>query len=166
MYVVLGHPGAAPVSGADVLRFWGLLPEEVRGLVRFVAYGAVAGGEAAGQTLARWLGVPVGVVAGVPVGGAGAGAGVRVRTVREDGSLGWEPFAAEVLYCPAGPGEVAPEPTVLGWRPPVAGLAVARAGGVRVRAGHRGGGGAERGVAACGGAAPGPAAARAAACGR
>ena len=129
VYVVLGHPGAVPVAAADVARFWGLLPEGVRGLVRFVPYGPVGdGGEAAGQVLAGWLGVPVAVVAGMPLGGAAAGAGVRVRSVRADGSLGWEPFAAEVLYCPAGPGGVVPEPSVLGCRPPVIGLAVAVAG--------------------------------------
>ena len=129
VYVVLGHPGAAPVAAADVARFWGLLPEGVRGLVRFVPYGPVGdGGEAAGQVLAGWLGVPVAVVAGMPLGGAAAGAGVRVRSVRADGSLGWEPFAAEVRYSPAGPGGVVPEPAVLGCRPPVIGLAVAVAG--------------------------------------
>ena len=128
VYVVLGHPGAVPVAAADVAAFWGLLPEGVRGLVRFVPYGPVAGSGAVGQVLAGWLGLPVAVVAGLPVGGAGAGAGVGVRTVRGDGALGWEPFVAEVLYCPAGADGVVPEPAVLAWRSPVAGLAEAGPG--------------------------------------
>jgi F5/8 type C domain/Carbohydrate binding module (family 6)/Abnormal spindle-like microcephaly-assoc'd, ASPM-SPD-2-Hydin len=128
VYVVLGHPGAIPVAAADVVTFWGLLPEGVRGLVRFVPYGPVAGEGAAGQVLAGWLGVPVGVVAGVPLGGLVPGAGARVRAVRADGSTGWEPFAREVLYCPAGPDARVPEPRVLACRPPVAGLAEAGPG--------------------------------------
>ena len=125
VYVVLGYPGAPPVPADDVERFWRLLAPATRAAVTFVAYGpvAVGGGQPVGQALADRFGEPVMACTGMPLSRQAAGGRVRVRALGADGSAGWEPFASELGYYPAGRGGDGPLPVVLRHRAPVSGLA-------------------------------------------
>lgn len=119
MTVLLGCPGTAPLSLDDVVRFWRDLDEESRARVRFVQYGDVRmpAGEAFGQALADLLDTGVICYTGVPVGSPRR---YEIRTVREDGTLGWAPFALELGYVPrAHPNSKARRPAVLSHRAPL-----------------------------------------------
>jgi hypothetical protein len=120
MTVLLGCPGTAPLSLDDVVRFWRELDDETRARARFVRYGDVRlpEGEAFGQALADLLGTGVICYTGVPVGAPGK---FEIRTVRDDGVLGWPPFTLELAYAPrAHPNSKARRPTVVSHRAPLA----------------------------------------------
>jgi hypothetical protein len=128
--VVLGSPGAPALPLADVARFWDSVLPSARALVRFVPYGPVGlpEGGVLGQGLADALNQPVVLYAGLPVQSRRDDA-PDVHVVREDGSLGWRPFARELAYVPATAthGRVAP-PALFGCRAPVDGVAEISAG--------------------------------------
>ncbi|WP_213453730.1 hypothetical protein [Rhizomonospora bruguierae] len=120
MTVLLGCPGTAPLSLDDVVRFWRDLDEESRARTRFVRYGDVRmpAGEAFGQALADLLGTTIVCYTGVPLGSPHK---YEIRTARQDGTLGWAPFALELSYAPrAHPNSKARRPTVLSHRAPLA----------------------------------------------
>jgi hypothetical protein len=117
--VVLGCPGTDPLSLDDVIRFWRRLDPETRAKVRFVEYGAirVPEGEPAGQAVADQLNSNVVFYTGVPIG---VPSDFTLRTVQEDGTLGWPPFARELGYVPrAHPQSRARRPLVLSYRAPL-----------------------------------------------
>ena len=121
MTVLLGCPGTPPLSLDDVVRFWRGLDADARKLVRFVKYGEVRlpEGETLGQALADLLATDVTCYTGVPVGSP---ANFELRSVRVDGSLGWAPFALELLYTPrAHPNSRPRRPVVAGHRAPLSG---------------------------------------------
>lgn len=122
--VVLGVPGAAPLPLEAVSAFWENLAPSIRPRVRFVPYGPVAVAEGAlGQALANLLAHQVVLYNGFPAVGR-AGGTLEVHTLREDGPLGWRPFASELGYSPvAGAVGVPCPPLPLGCRAPVPGLA-------------------------------------------
>ncbi|MDY7085801.1 MAG: hypothetical protein SYR96_11910, partial [Actinomycetota bacterium] len=119
MTVLLGCPGTPALSLDDVVRFWRDLDEDSRGRARFVQYGDIRlpEGEAFGQALADLLATPVICYTGVPIGSP---AKFEVRTVREDGVLGWPPFALELSYQPrAHPNSKGRRPVILSHRGPL-----------------------------------------------
>ncbi|MCM4078044.1 hypothetical protein [Paractinoplanes hotanensis] len=119
MTVLLGCPGTPALSLDDVVRFWRDLDEESRARARFVQYGDVRlpEGEAFGQALADLLGTQVVCYTGVPIGSP---AKFEVRTVREDGVLGWPPFALELKYQPrAHPNSKGRRPSIVSHRGPL-----------------------------------------------
>lgn len=121
MTVLLGCPGTPPLSLDDVVRFWRGLDTDSRTRTRFVQYGDIRlpEGEAFGQALADLLGVGVVCYTGVPVGSPDK---FEIRTVRDDGVLGWPPFALELGYAPrAHSNSKARRPVVLSHREPLAG---------------------------------------------
>ncbi|GID28804.1 hypothetical protein Abr02nite_37870 [Paractinoplanes brasiliensis] len=119
MTVLLGCPGTPALSLDDVVRFWRDLDEDSRGRARFVQYGDIRlpEGEAFGQALADLLATPVICYTGVPIGSPGK---FEIRTVREDGVLGWPPFALELSYQPrAHPNSKGRRPVILNHRGPL-----------------------------------------------
>ncbi|MBU2668191.1 hypothetical protein KOI35_32235 [Actinoplanes bogorensis] len=119
MTVLLGCPGTPALSLDDVVRFWRELDEESRTRARFVQYGDIRlpEGEAFGQALADLLGTAVICYTGVPIGSP---AKFEIRTVREDGVLGWPPFALELSYQPrAHPNSKGRRPSILSHRGPL-----------------------------------------------
>ncbi|SDT56225.1 hypothetical protein [Actinoplanes derwentensis] len=120
MTVLLGCPGTPALSLDDVVRFWRGLDEENRQRVRFAQFGDVRmpEGEAFGQALADLLNTSVVCYTGMPIGSP---VKHEIRTVLPDGTLGWAPFALELVYTPrAHPNSRARRPTVLSHRPPLA----------------------------------------------
>ncbi|GLY00707.1 MULTISPECIES: hypothetical protein [Actinoplanes] len=119
MTVLLGCPGTPALSLDDVVRFWRGLDEENRQRVRFAQFGDVRmpEGEAFGQALADLLNTSVVCYTGMPIGSPQKN---EIRTVLPDGTLGWAPFALELVYVPrAHPNSRAKRPTVLSHRPPL-----------------------------------------------
>jgi hypothetical protein len=116
--VVLGCPGAQPITLDDVARFWEHLPVEVRGRARFVEYGPVtrAGAGPVGQALADLLGKQVVCYTGLPVGSSRF---PEVLTIRADGSWGWNSPARELAYTPRRGDEPAAAPALLSYRAPL-----------------------------------------------
>ncbi|MET0134642.1 MAG: hypothetical protein ABW215_13750 [Kibdelosporangium sp.] len=97
--VVLGCPGAPPLSLDDVIRFWHSLAEPVREQTRFVHYGPVRmpPGEPLGQVLADVFDEPVRCHPGLPTGSSEK---PDVHTVRANGEVGWRTFVGELGYLP------------------------------------------------------------------
>ena len=124
IYVPLGYPGSAPVALADIGRFWEQLPPAAQSLVRFVPYGPVAlpGGTSLGEALAGLLGAPARVCTGLPWSERTASGVIHTRSLHENGSPGWPPFATELTYSPKGT-DGACAGAVSDHRPPVPGLA-------------------------------------------
>ncbi|MCO8275498.1 hypothetical protein M1L60_33435 [Actinoplanes sp. TRM 88003] len=119
MPVLLGCPGAPPLSLDDVVRFWRDLDPDLQARARFVEYGRVRlpEGETLGQALADLFATPVVCYTGVP---SGTPRRWQVRAVRPDGTLGWSPFATELRYTPrAHENTRARRPEVLSHRPPL-----------------------------------------------
>ncbi|MFI1401038.1 hypothetical protein [Streptomyces sp. NPDC020681] len=122
--VVLGTPGAPPLPLEAVSVFWQSLAPSMRLRVRFIPYGPVdvSGDGALGQALADLLAHQVVLYSGLPAVGR-AGGTLEVHTLREDGPLGWRPFASELAYSPVTSADEGPYPPVpLGCRDPVPGL--------------------------------------------
>jgi hypothetical protein len=99
--VVLGCPGAPPLSLDDVIRCWCSLSGPAREQARFVQYGPVRlpEGEALGQVLADTLGETIRCCPGLPVGSP---ADPGVVTVRSDGGNGWPVSFRALEYTPTG----------------------------------------------------------------
>ncbi|MFD9698129.1 hypothetical protein [Lentzea sp. NPDC059081] len=118
--VVLGCPGALPISTYDITRFWSWLPAEMRAQLRLVKLGPVklSYDIPYGQVLADELQEQVTCYTGLPVGSR---VDPDVYTVRPDGTLGWRTFAEEMTYHPAQGGAVRP-PALLTYRDPVVGV--------------------------------------------
>ncbi|MHA6757440.1 type VII secretion protein EccB [Streptacidiphilus sp. PAMC 29251] len=126
MNVVLGSPGGPAVPLDDIVRVWDTVMHSVRSWVRFIHFGPVAlpeGGVSVGQELADAIGRQVVLYAGMPTiesGDGSVGSGrVRIMGLRGDGSPGWSPFAAELVYSPRGADGEAPPPSLAGLRHPV-----------------------------------------------
>ena len=122
MNVVLGSPGGPAVPLADVVRFWGTVLHSVRSWVRFVHYGPVSlpeGSVSLGQELADAFRQRVVLYAGMPTVEGGHGGPARVRGLHADGSPGWLPFAAELVYSPRRGDAQAPPPALVGLRVPL-----------------------------------------------
>ncbi|WP_406077944.1 hypothetical protein [Micromonospora sp. NBC_00858] len=119
MTVLLGCPGTEPLSLDDVVRFWRDLDPDSRARTRFVQYGDIRmpEDEPFGQALADLLETGIVCYTGVPVGSPHR---YEIRTVRQDGALGWAPFALELGYLPrAHPNSKARRPVVLSHRAPL-----------------------------------------------
>ncbi|NMH99697.1 hypothetical protein [Pseudonocardia acidicola] len=107
--VVLGCPGAPPLSLADMATVWGDLPPATRAAARFVEFGPVAcaPGTSTGQALADLLGEPVTFYTGLPSLSApdivGAD-GPLPRAVLPDGRPGWHPYAGQLRFSPGAAG--------------------------------------------------------------
>ncbi|GHB68388.1 hypothetical protein GCM10010377_69010 [Streptomyces viridiviolaceus] len=100
--VVLGCPGAPPLSLDDVARFWQSVLPGARSQVRFVPYGPVdvPPDGTPGQLLAERLDCPVVLYNGMPTGQS-AWEDPQVHALDTDGQLGWTPYARELRYLPA-----------------------------------------------------------------
>ncbi|QMU77124.1 hypothetical protein GXW83_16810 [Streptacidiphilus sp. PB12-B1b] len=122
MNVVLGSPGGPAVPLADIVRFWGTVLHSIRSWVRFVHYGPVSlpeGSVSLGQELADAFKQRVVLYAGMPTTEGVPGGPARMRGLRADGSPGWVPFAAELVYSPRDGDVQAPPPALVGLRVPV-----------------------------------------------
>ncbi|MGW6449968.1 hypothetical protein [Lentzea sp. NPDC055074] len=117
--VVLGCPGARPVTMHDVARFWSWMPEPLRERIRMVAFGPVTASGPVGQSVADALGSEITWYTGMPVGSRHE---PDVFTVRADGGLGWRALAEEMSYLPARQGEPAPPPALMAYSSPFAGI--------------------------------------------
>ncbi|MCX4744011.1 hypothetical protein OG455_00530 [Kitasatospora sp. NBC_01287] len=129
MNIVLGSPGGPAVPLDDVVRVWDTVMQSVRAWVRFIHFGPVAlpaGGVSVGQELADAIGHQVVLYAGMPTVESGDGSvgdgPARIMGLRGDGSPGWAPFAAELVYSPRGDADQAPPPALVGIRQPVTGV--------------------------------------------
>jgi hypothetical protein len=127
MNVVIGSPGGPAVPLADVVRFWDTVLSSVRSWVRFVHYGPVSlpeGSVSLGQELADAFEQRVVLYAGMPtVEGGGVDSGpAPVRGLLADGSPGWRPFAAEIVYSPRDGADRPQPPALVGLRVPLAEL--------------------------------------------
>ncbi|MDH6109215.1 hypothetical protein P3T36_007625 [Kitasatospora sp. MAP12-15] len=126
MNVVLGSPGGPAVPLDDIVRVWDTVMHSVRSWVRFIHFGPVAlpeGGVSVGQELADAIGRQVVLYAGMPTiesgDGSVGGGPVRIMGLRGDGSPGWSPFAAELVYSPRGAAAQAPPPGLVRIRHPL-----------------------------------------------
>ncbi|MBB4678585.1 hypothetical protein HNR67_004703 [Crossiella cryophila] len=119
--VVIGCPGAAPVTVDDITRFWGWLPEDLRPRLRLARFGPVEGrgGVPYGQAVADALGEKVVCYPGLPVG---ARIEPDIHLVRADGTLGWQASMGELGYTPAEPWQEPSAPYPVSYRPPVFGV--------------------------------------------
>ncbi|MET8759929.1 hypothetical protein [Lentzea sp. NPDC004782] len=118
--VVLGCPGAPPISMYDVTRFWGWLPAELRERLKLVQFGpfTLPGKDiAVGQAIADAVGERITCYTGIPVGSR---ARPDVFTLRADGTLGWRAFAEELVYAPSG--GTATVPLLSAYREPIFGI--------------------------------------------
>lgn len=120
--VVLGYPGAPPLSADDIVRYWAGIPPTVRGDIRFVQFGplALADDVSPGQALADLVREPVTCSLGIPTDRPGEpGEPQRMYTLCRDGSLGWSPYVRELRYRPReNPDGVPQEPVVTSYRAP------------------------------------------------
>ncbi|MCK2244227.1 MULTISPECIES: hypothetical protein [unclassified Crossiella] len=119
--VVIGCPGAAPVTVDDITRFWGWLPEDVRPRLRLARFGPVEGrgGVPYGQAVADALGEHVICYPGLPVG---ARIEPDIHLVRADGSLGWQASVGELGYAPTESWQEPSAPYPVSYRAPVFGV--------------------------------------------
>ncbi|WKU08801.1 hypothetical protein [Micromonospora sp. HUAS LYJ1] len=118
MTVVIGCPMLPALHLDDVIRFWRLLDSETRERVRFAQYGdlRLPGAEVFGQGLADVLQTTVVCYTGLPVGTPDR---LAVRTVCDDGRLGWEPYVLELGFAPRRPAGRTHRPRPLRHRPPI-----------------------------------------------
>jgi hypothetical protein len=120
--VVLGSPGAPPLSLDDVAMVWRELPPATRAATRFVEFGPVGcpADTSPGAALAELLGEPVtfytGLPAVPPADGAPGTPGPVPRTVRADGRPGWHPYAGQLRFAPGTDGAL---PGIVAHRRPV-----------------------------------------------
>ncbi|WP_082373266.1 hypothetical protein [Nocardia sp. NRRL S-836] len=119
--IVLGCPGAPPITLYDITRFWSWLPQDLRSKLRVVRFGPMTlpDGGPYGQHVADALGEQITCYNGLPVGSR---TDPHIVTLRSDGTPGWQPFALEVAYFPAQQGQPAPVPTLLSYRDPLFGI--------------------------------------------
>ncbi|MGZ3146400.1 hypothetical protein ACVDFE_31285 [Lentzea chajnantorensis] len=119
--IVLGCPGAPPITLYDITRFWSWLPQDLRAKLRVVRFGPMTLPDSGpyGQHVADALGEQITCYNGLPVGSR---TDPRIVTLRSDGTPGWQPFALEVAYFPAQQGQAAPLPALLSYRDPLFGI--------------------------------------------
>ncbi|MEV0056818.1 hypothetical protein AB0H34_40820 [Saccharopolyspora shandongensis] len=119
--VVLGCPGAPPITIHDITRFWSWLPDELRPQLRLVRFGplTVPGNMSYYQSIADALGAQITCYTGIPVGSRTE---PEIYTLRTDGTLGWRACAEEMTYTPAVAGGPAMPPVLRSYRAPVFGV--------------------------------------------
>ncbi|MFD9532255.1 hypothetical protein [Streptomyces sp. NPDC060010] len=114
--LVLGVPDGEDVDTEDVFDVVASLPDTARAALR-VAPGGRRDVLRAGQAAADLVGAGVVVYSGLPLivdSGTGPEETVRSMVVGRDGAPRWQPFVDSVLCAPG-----VPEPSLLGWSPPL-----------------------------------------------
>ncbi|TDD42369.1 hypothetical protein [Saccharopolyspora elongata] len=119
--VVLGCPGAPPITIQDITRFWSWLPDELRAQLRLAKFGplTVPGNTSYYQNIADTLGEQITCYTGIPVGSRTE---PEVYTLRTDGTVGWRAFAEEMTYTPAVAEGLAMPPALRSYCAPVFGV--------------------------------------------
>ncbi|GGU76743.1 hypothetical protein [Lentzea flava] len=119
--IVLGCPGAPPITLYDITRFFSWIPPEARPTLRLMKFGPMTlpGNVPYGQVLADALEHPVTCYTGIPLGSRTE---PTVHALQANGEPGWQAFAEEVIYSPSEAGAPVGPPALVKHRPPVVGV--------------------------------------------
>ncbi|MFC3449357.1 hypothetical protein [Amycolatopsis speibonae] len=118
---VLGGHGVPPLALDDVVKWWAVVPPEIRSRTRFLSFGdvPVPSYTTIGQALADALGEEIVLYGGIPVG---VPAAPEFFTLREDGSHSLRTFAEQIAFSPRRGSAKAAAPQIRRGRLPFEGL--------------------------------------------